>query len=49
MSDMAAMEAPTSLTERLILRCFRSDDLDALATIYADTQVARFLSAGVRT
>jgi len=36
-------EAPTLETERLILRAFRADDLDALATMWADPEVVRFI------
>lgn len=36
-------------TERLALRPFVPDDLDALAAIYADPDVMRHISSGVRT
>jgi len=36
-------EAPTLETERLILRAFRVDDLDALAAMWTDPQVVRFI------
>jgi len=35
---------PTLLTPRLELRAFRPDDLDALAAIYADPEVMRYIS-----
>lgn len=41
--------APILTTERLTLRPFASDDLDALAAIYADPGVMRFIGSGVRT
>ncbi len=37
---------PTLETERLRLRAFREEDLDALAAIYADTEVMRFIGDG---
>jgi RimJ/RimL family protein N-acetyltransferase len=36
-------EAPRLETERLILRAFRADDLDALAAMWADPEVVRFI------
>ena len=36
-------EAPTLETERLILRAFRADDLDALAAMWTDPEVVRFI------
>ena len=36
-------KAPTLETERLILRAFRADDLDALAAMWADPEVVRFI------
>ncbi len=41
--------APVIATSRLRLRGFQADDLDALALIYADAEVARHLRSGVRT
>ena len=38
---------PTLLTLRLELRSFRVDDLDALAAIYADPEVMRYILGGV--
>jgi ribosomal-protein-alanine N-acetyltransferase len=38
---------PTLLTPRLELRAFRPDDLDALAAIYADPEVMRYIRGGV--
>ena len=46
---MNAQTAPTLRTARLVLRGFAPDDLDALAAIYADAEVMRYLSGGVRT
>lgn len=43
------MDAPTLHTARLTLRGIQPGDLDALAAIYADAEVARYLSVGVRT
>jgi RimJ/RimL family protein N-acetyltransferase len=40
---------PLLITPRLTLRGFQRDDLDALAAIYADPEVARYLRSGVRT
>ena len=40
---------PMITTERLTLRPFAPDDLDALAAIYADPDVMRHISGGVRT
>jgi RimJ/RimL family protein N-acetyltransferase len=37
---------PTLETERLRLRAFRDDDLDAFAAIYADAEVMRFIGDG---
>ena len=36
-------EAPTLETERLILRAFRTDDLNAIAAIWGDEEVTRFI------
>ena len=41
-------EIPTLRTERLVLRAFREDDLDAWAAILADEETARYIG-GVRT
>jgi ribosomal-protein-alanine N-acetyltransferase len=38
---------PTLLTPRLELRAFRPSDLDALAAIYADPEVMRYIRSGV--
>jgi ribosomal-protein-alanine N-acetyltransferase len=38
---------PTLLTPRLELRALRPDDLDALAAIYADPEVMRYIRGGV--
>ena len=45
---MESSRAPTLVTPRLTLRGFRADDLDALAPIYADVAVTRYLRSGVR-
>lgn len=37
------MEAPVIETERLVLRGHRSDDFEALADLWADAQVVRFI------
>lgn len=44
MSDAPPIILPTLDTERLRLRPFAPDDLDALYAIYADAEVARYLS-----
>ena len=41
-------EIPTLTTERLVLRAFREDDLDAWAAIVGDEETARWIG-GVRT
>ena len=46
---MELPRAPTLVTPRLTLRGFQKDDLDALAPIYADAEVAHYLRSGVRT
>lgn len=40
------IEIPTLTTERLILRAFRDDDLDAYAEMCADPEVMRYLGEG---
>lgn len=40
------MIIPTLATERLALRAFRSDDLDAFAAMSADEEVMRYIGAG---
>ena len=37
---------PTVETERLVLREFRSDDLDAFAAMSADAEVMRYIGDG---
>jgi ribosomal-protein-alanine N-acetyltransferase len=44
---MSNAMSPTLLTPRLELRAFRPDDLDALAAIYADPEVMRYIRGGV--
>jgi RimJ/RimL family protein N-acetyltransferase len=39
-------EIPTLRTERLLLRAFRADDLDAFAAMCADPDVMRYIGAG---
>ena len=46
---MRHASAPNLTTERLTLRPFTPDDLDALAAIFADPDVTRYISSGVRT
>lgn len=43
---MSAFGIPVVDTERLRLRAFREDDLDAFAAMSADPEVMRFLGAG---
>lgn len=43
---MSAFEIPVLRTERLILRAFREDDLDAFAAMSADPEVMRFIGSG---
>jgi ribosomal-protein-alanine N-acetyltransferase len=43
------MDAPTLVTERLMLRGFQPTDLDTLAAIFADAEVTRYLRSGLRT
>lgn len=42
-------DAPALQTQRLALRGFATDDLDALAAIFADSEVMRFIHNGART
>ncbi len=44
---MTIFEIPTLRTDRLILRAFRADDLDAYASMQADPEVMRYLGTGV--
>ncbi|HEX5257553.1 MAG TPA: GNAT family N-acetyltransferase [Sphingomicrobium sp.] len=44
---MTLNEAPTLETERLILRAFRTDDLDPLGAMWADPEVVRFIGGHV--
>lgn len=46
MFDLAAV--PRIETERLVLRAWRADDLDAFADMMADVEVARFLTSDQR-
>ena len=46
---MKHSSAPILTTARLTLRPFAPDDLDALAAIYADPDVMRYINGGVRT
>lgn len=46
---MAQMSVPVIETARLRLRAFEVSDLDALATIYADPAVMRYIRNGVRS
>ena len=43
---MNRFEIPTVRTERLLLRAFRDDDLDAFAAMCADPDVMRYIGAG---
>jgi RimJ/RimL family protein N-acetyltransferase len=43
---VSAFEIPTIETERLLLRAFRSDDLDAFAALSADVEVMRYIGNG---
>ena len=38
------MDIPRIETERLILRAFREDDIESVAEMYADSDVARFIT-----
>lgn len=44
---MTTFDIPTLRTDRLILRAFRPDDLDAYASMQADPEVMRYLGTGV--
>ena len=44
---MPNLSIPTLETERLLLRAFREEDLDAYAVLCADAEVMRFLGTGV--
>jgi hypothetical protein len=43
---MPAFEIPTLTTDRLRLRAFRADDLDAFAAMRANPEVVRYLGTG---
>ena len=43
---MSRFEIPVVETERLVLRAFRSADLDAFAAMSADAEVMRFIGSG---
>ncbi len=43
---MTTITIPTLSTKRLTLRGFTAADLDALAPIYADPQVSRYIGDG---
>src|SRR6266508_3192330 len=45
-TTMTTITIPTLSTQRLILRGFTAADLDALAPIYADPQVSRYIGDG---
>jgi RimJ/RimL family protein N-acetyltransferase len=47
MADGRMLEIPTLSTDRLILRPFRDEDLDAYAEICADAEVMRYLGDGM--
>jgi hypothetical protein len=44
---MTTITIPTLSTQRLVLRGFTAADLDALASIYADPQVSRYIGDGL--
>ena len=44
-----SLSVPTLCTERLVLRGFMPADLDALAALFADREVMRYIHGGVRT
>ena len=43
---MSRFEIPVVETERLVLRGFRGDDLDAFAAMSADPEVMRYVGTG---
>lgn len=43
---MTRFRIPTVETERLVLRAFRTDDLDAFAAMSADAEVMRYIGSG---
>src|SRR4029077_2911891 len=43
---MTRCEIPTLTTDRLLLRAFRADDLDAFAAMRANPEVVRYLGTG---
>jgi RimJ/RimL family protein N-acetyltransferase len=43
---VSTFEIPSIETERLVLRAFRSDDLDAFAAMSADAEVMRYVGTG---
>lgn len=43
---MSRFRIPTIETQRLVLRAFRNDDLDAFAAMCADAEVMRFIGNG---
>ena len=43
---MAEIDMPEIETERLLLRMFRPDDLDNLATLFSDPEVMRYVGEG---
>lgn len=45
-ADSTVIQIPTLTTERLILRPFRDEDIDAYAEICADPEVMRYLGPG---
>jgi hypothetical protein len=44
--QMTRFEIPTLTTDRLLLRAFRADDLDAFAAMRANLEVVRYLGTG---
>jgi RimJ/RimL family protein N-acetyltransferase len=46
-TTMTTITIPTLSTQRLVLRGFSAADLDALAPIYADPQVSRYIGDGI--
>ena len=45
-ADLACVVVPTLETERLLLRPFRAEDIDAYAALCADPEVMRYLGTG---